>query len=432
MKRTLFLLLTGGALYAQTLDEVIDYALKHSTAVAQSAAQKEMALWKKREKRAEKYGAFDAVGSFTHYNLPRTLAPMTPSGIKSGSPITVTKDLYSAGLAYSVPLFTGFAQTKSVEIEHLAVEMADAKMKLTKEQLVYNIRMLYLTLLALEKQQAAQQAYADALLSLRKQIAFAVKVGKKAKLDLLKAEAAYKGAQTQVDVIAAHREITRATLAALSGMDVEKPEPVQIAISQGQHYSVDMFGERLASLTKMKMEDLSLQKAQKMVEKSKAVRYPQVVLSAYLGKNYGTDEITDKSDDETLWQAGLNLKYDLFDFGKSSSRIEQAKIAKLQAKLHRTQTLRDLKKELAEAIAKIKENRSFYFGNKAALKLSRESEKIENIRYQNGAATLNDLLLAKSKTLQTEAKVIDSLYSYQKSIYYFDYILETGVDHEIN
>ena len=417
------------SLFAQSLDEVIDYALKHSTVVRQSVAQRDLADLSHQKSRAERFGELDVVGSYTHYNLPRTLAPLTPSAIQSGVPVTTTKDLYSAGLAYSVPLFTGFAQTRSVEMEQLAKEMADAKLKLTKEQLIYNIRSLYLTILTLEERLDAQRAYTKALEQLSHQIAYEVELGKKAKVDLLKSDASLQGSRTQEEMIVANIEIMRASLSALTGMQIKRLSPVSISMKASVPSLQELVGQ-MPDLKKLQVERLAQHKAQKMVSKSKAAYYPQIALSAYLGKNYGEDLKLNDWDDEVLWQAGLNLKYDLLDFGKRSIAVQKAKIAKFQSALHKEQTELQMKKEFAEALAKIRQNRALYHGNLATKRLSEQSEKIEQARYDHGASTLNDLLLAKSKREQAVAQVIESRYNYQKSLYYLDYLLERGLKHE--
>jgi outer membrane protein TolC len=145
-----------------------------------------------------------------------------------------------------------------------------------------------------------------------------------------------------------------------------------------------------------------------------------------VGKNYGQDIKSDDWDDETLWQVGVNLKYNLLDFGKRDAGVQKAKIAKLQANLNKEQLLLDVKKSLIEGVGKVKQAYAQYVGNEAQYVLSRQSEKIEQVRYDNDATTLNDLLLAKSKTQFAKAKVIESKYTYQKSVYYIDYLMEKG------
>ena len=145
-----------------------------------------MAQTKREESRVQQYGSLDLIGDYTHYNTPRTLMPLTPALISSGNPVATTQDLFSTGITYNVPLFTGFAQTRQIEIDDIAKQMSTAKASLTKEQLIYNIRSLYLSVLAQEEIVMAQRSYTHALKKLTKQIAYEVKIGKKAKIDLFK------------------------------------------------------------------------------------------------------------------------------------------------------------------------------------------------------------------------------------------------------
>ena len=145
-------------LFAVSLESLIDQAMEYSTVIKKSKAQMELSRMKRQESRADQFGSIDLVGGYTHYNLPRTLAPLTPATIATGAQdVPTTKDLYSAGVTYSVPLFTGFAQTRQVEMDNIATAMAESKLSLTKEQLAYNIASLYLSVLALEDMKIAQQ-----------------------------------------------------------------------------------------------------------------------------------------------------------------------------------------------------------------------------------------------------------------------------------
>jgi len=53
--------------------------------------QTELLQAKKDESQAKKFGEFDVVGSYTHYNLPRTLAPIVPSSLSPNSSVETTK-----------------------------------------------------------------------------------------------------------------------------------------------------------------------------------------------------------------------------------------------------------------------------------------------------------------------------------------------------
>ena len=426
MRRIFYLLLLTAPLFGSTLNELIEYATKHSTVVKQTQAQRELSQLRHKESRVEEYGELNFVGDYIHYNTARTLAPLTPTSIGTGVPVTTSKDIFSTGLTYNVALFTGFAQTRQIEIEDIGKQMAQAKTKLTKEQLIYNIRSLYLSILAQQEILKAQYSYTDTLKKLSKQIAYEVKLGKKARIDLLKTDSDLRASQTLQEILQSNIEITKATLSSLIGKSVKELSPLHIEVKKPK-YNVAKLYAKISSLAKVELEDMALKRADKIIDKSSASKLPQVHLTSYVGKNYGEDLNSNEWDNETLWQVGVNVKYNLVDFGKRELSVQKAKIAKMEAAFQKEQTLLDLKKLLTQAVEKSKQSFAEYLGNKAQFTLTKKSEKIELVRYENDAVTLNDLLLAKSKSQLALAKLFESRYNNQKSIYYVDYLLERGV-----
>jgi len=425
MRQLFLLLFLLVSMYADTLNGLIGYANKHSTIVKQNQAQLTLSELKRKESRVQQFGEFNLVGDYTHYNIERTLAPLVPSSISSGAPITTSKDIYTAGVRYAVPLFTGFAQTRQVEIDNISKQMSQASLKLTKEQLAFNIRSLYLSVLAQQEIHKAQHIYRKALQKLSKQIAYEVKVGKKAKIDLLKARSDVQSAQTQEDILASNIEATKASLSALVGKHVGRLRPIKIKVKK-PHYSINKLYAKAMYLSKVEVENMALKKADKMIDKSRASSLPQVNLSGYAGKNYGKDISTNSWDNEDIWQVGVNVSYNLVDFGKRNIATQQAKIAKMKAGFKKEQTLLDLKKLLTQGVEKVKQSYTQYLGNNTQYRLSKKAQDIEQVRYNNDASTLNDLLLAKGKTWLAQAKVIESKYNYQKSKFYIDYLMERG------
>jgi outer membrane protein TolC len=122
----------------------------------------------------------------------------------------------------------------------------------------------------------------------------------------------------------------------------------------------------------------------------------------------------------------LNVKWNLFDFGANSAKAQQAKIAKLQATVAKIATTEGFKKLFAKAQGEIETAYANHQSTQSQYHLLEESEKIEEARYDAGVATLNDLLLAKSKTQLSKSKMIQSRYAYQNGLFYLDYLLERG------
>ena len=437
MKRIFYLLvfifyLSGSALFGSTLDGLIDYAMKHSTVVKQSQAQMELAQANREESTSAQYGSIDLVGSYTRFNLPRTLVPLTPATILvDPKAVATTKNLWSTGVMYSIPLFTGFAQTRQVEMDSIATRLSQSKLSLTKEQLAFNVASLYLSILALQEMSAAQHKHVDSQKKLKNVIANEVKFGKKAQIDLLKAENDLYGNISYLEVIKGNIAITKASLASLVGMDrIGSIKSIKVSVKK-PNYSIGRLLNKASSLNKVAIADLNVKKADKGIEKSESSKLPQVSFSSYYGYNYGENDSSNlysgEFESEKNWQIGLNAKWTLYDFGKNDAATQKAKIAHMQAEFDKQQTLLDLKKSLIEASEKMKQEYANYRSNVKQLTLAKKSEKIEKVRYHNGVSTINDLLYAKSQTHLASAKLIESKYNYQKGKFYMDYLLERGV-----
>ena len=437
MKRIFYLsvftlTLSGSALFGSTLDGLIKYAMKHSTVVKQSKAQMELAEASREESTSAQYGSIDLVGSYTRFNLPRTLIPLTPSTIAvDAKGVATTKNMFSTGLMYSVPLFTGFAQTRQVEMDSIATRLSQSKLLLTKEQLAFNVASLYLSILALQEMSSAQSKQVAALKKLKNAIENEVKFGKKAQIDLLKAENDLYGNLSYLEVLKGNEAITKASLASLVGMDhIGSIKPIKVSVKK-PNYSINRLLNKASSLNKVAIADLNIKKAGKGIEKSNSSKLPQVSLSSYYGYNYGENDSSNfysgEFESEKNWQVGLNAKWTLIDFGKSDASTQKAKIARMQATFEKQQTLLDLRKSFVEAVEKMKQEYANYQAHLKQLTLSKKSEKIERVRYQNGVSTINDLLYATSQKHLTAAKLIESKYNYQKGKFYMDYLLEKGV-----
>jgi len=432
MKYILYIFIFTGLSFGSTLNGLIDYAMKNSTVVKQSKAQMELAEVSRTESTSAHYGSIDLVASYTRFNLPRTLAPLTPAGILTDpAAVPTTTNLFGTGVMYSVPLFTGFAQTRQVEMDSLATRLSQSKLSLTKEQLAFNVASLYLSVLALQDMSRAQQKHVTALKKLRDIIQQEVGFGKKGQIDLLKAENDLYGNISYLEVVKGNIAMTKASLASLVGKDhVGNLQAIKVTVKK-PNFSINRLLNQASSLSKMTIAELNIKKAGKGIEKSQASKLPQVSLSSYYGYNYGENDGTNKYpgdfNSEKNWQVGVNAKWTVFDFGKSDASTQKAKIARMQATFEKQQTLLDLRKSLVEAVEKMKQEYANYQGNVKQYALAKKSEKIEKVRYKNGVSTINDLLYASSQTHLSRAKLIESKYNYQKGKFYMDYLLEKGI-----
>jgi outer membrane protein TolC len=416
-----FILLIFNISEATTINELIDAGLANSSIIKRDRLQTELIEAKREESRAKKFGEINMVGSYTHYNLPRTLAPIVPSSLSPNSSIETTKDLFSTGVRYSVPLFTGGLLKEQIAIDALSKTISQKRAKLNREELIYNIRSLYLSGLSFQELIESQKGYIETLERLKDTIKISVELGKKAKIDLIKSQNSIEEANGKLARLESSLKMIKSTLITTTHIDtIGYFEPIVVDMS------IDIESDRdedYGSLERFRLQDLEIEKRNRAISKIEATNRPQVGANSYIGYNY---DIDNSLNSELLWQIGLSLKWNIFDFDKSSAEIEQAKIAKLQATVQKEATTEGFKKLLAKAINRIDIALADHKTDISTLNLLQESQKIEEARYSAGVATINDLLLAKAKTELTKSKLIESEYNYQNGVYYLEYLLERG------
>jgi len=97
-----------------------------------------------------------------------------------------------------------------------------------------------------------------------------------------------------------------------------------------------------------------------------------------------------------------------------------------ESRYEQTKVELELQRSFDEALTKIESARSDYRTRKAEVDLTREAEKIEDVRFDQGAADINDLLYTKARNLLAESRFIGAVYDYKITCFYLDYLLEKG------
>jgi len=416
--------------YALTLDEALSTTLHNSTDLQKMQMGVDISAHDLKQKKAMNYGRVDVMASYTHYNLPRTLTPLTPASMASGAAkIPTTKDMMIVGAAYNVSLFDGMATTRSIEISKLQKSLSKKMQKLTKEQLIYNVKTLYFNILSLDAKEQAQKSYIKALQKLHDDIVLRVELGSAAQLDALKSEADVSRAVSALQEIQTNKEILKDTLASVMMVrevdDLQKIEIDVLPLEETAQYD-----EEILHTTRLQIAELDIEKKQKIKEKTDALYYPKINFNAYYGLNSGVNDSTNPNsgdfESEDVWQAGVDLKWNVFDFGSKSAALQKSKIAMMQSKLDKAKAKRDAQRSLKEALSKISLAIAKFHNAQTELSLMTETRKIEELRYNSGASDINDLLYAEARYQLSKSAYIDAKYSYQNARNYLDYILEKG------
>ena len=401
MKKSIFLALTT-LCFGMSLQEAIETALSHSpTLQAQKLAVK-MQKEQKEAVKAKSYGQVDINGAYNHYNVPRTLKPLTPP-ITPG--ITTSKDITSLGGRYSVALFKGFADLAQIEVAKLSAQKMEIGYKLTKEELIYNIKALYFKALGLKESEKATDAHIKALKSLYEAVKKEVALGKRPPLEKLKIKSSLLGVESKKISIQNAIQAIKAHLSALIGAPF------------------DAFAKAKESLKRqnstpylIKEYYLDVRKSKKELKKAKSLYYPKLFLDANYAKNFA------KGEDEEVWQASLALNYTLFDFGYKSHTYQKAKIASMIAKKRfnakKERLYADIKEAFLQRDTLIKNLNSL----RVNLKLLKKIEEIEKIKYTTGRSEVDDYLSAIANTKEAQSRIASTTYELYTKEAYINYL----------
>lgn len=420
MKIVLILLSLFFNLFALSLEEAEQKAKKENRDILIQKNIKEASKLSLEAIKAKNFGSVDLISSYTKYDSPRTLKPLAPP---ISANVATSENIGNIGVSYNVVLFNGFNDTKEIGISKIQNEMQDTLLTLTLNQIVYNVRAIYLDILALEKQKEAKEEYKEALNILKENITKEVSLGKRARVEELKVNASLQDIITQINSLESNINILKSSLAVL----INQEEDFEVNdINEAREEKIDnkllensLYFKRIENLSTYKISEFNYQKAKNEYQKSKSSYYPKITANTQYLKVYSNE-----GDDDKIWQAGLALSWNIFDFGKTSSLVQKAKIAQTQASLELEKRKLELKQKIIEAISKIEQNNDLYKGAKKEFLFTSESEKIEKIRYEQEAIDIYTYLFAKSSNAIVKSKKILAKYNLLKSYYYLDYILE--------
>ena len=406
--------------YGLTIEEAVNTAIKNNPSVKEGYIQQRISEEELKESRSKRFGRLEIFADYTHYNIPRLVYPISPPLSPSKiSGIAGAKNITIPGIRYDLPLFTGFEIEKSVEISKLKGKLSEINLNITKNQLAFNVRSVYLKILTLKKQKKAMEKYRQALNQLYKNVSLSVKNGKKPEVDLLKVEYSLKNVESTIEALKNGINSLKEALRTLMNVPERDFELEDVTPSETVNLSRDTlmkkYFPRLYSYKKVKILQ---QISEKGLEKSKSEYFPHVYLSGIYQRNIGNSE------NRELWQVSLIVKYTLWDFGNRFHKKIKAKLELRKSEIEEEKIKLEVERKLTDAINQIKIADFKIKAVQKQLKYAKEVEKVEKLKYEEGVSDLYDYLYAQSQRYIAESKYYEAVYEKQRAIYYLYYVLE--------
>ncbi|ADY74110.1 outer membrane efflux protein [Desulfurobacterium thermolithotrophum DSM 11699] len=396
------------SVYAITLQEAENLAIKNYPKLKAIELQAKSLEKKSKSLKLLRLGEVDVIAGFTHYNRNNILVPMShmPSPLNS---LPFDSQKFSYGISYSVPLYLGGNISRKVEIAKLQAEILKNLETATQWQIKYNVDALYLNYLSLSETEKALKSYRESLLKLQENVKAGIKVGKFAKVDLLKVEYSVEDVQSKIDEIKAKKSAIITALETLVGKKIKKIEPVIINYQEKEYLLKNLYLRVLERNHLIKAKEKEVKVSLKEVNTEKGKYGIKVKLDAFYTRNYGFDS----KENEGFGTISLNFQLPIFEFGRKKNDILSAKLRKISKEKEYETSKLELKKELANVIADLSSIQSKIRTLKKKLELAKEVERIEKLKYESGKGDVDHLLLAKSKRFLTEAELRASYYRWE-------------------
>jgi len=425
----LLLVLPAGGMAADShplsLHEAITIALRDSPFLQARSSAVKGAL---EGEKASKGALFPRLDAYTGYQ--RTSDPMVVVPIKgfNAAPPTFSRDHYQAGLRFTLPLYEGGRRWIQITASKLIKSITSHELSGSKQEIIANVTNTFKQILSLKELEQAQQKVLKALQKVHKDTGEKLELGRAAPVDLLKMDT--QVATEKHDLIHTRQATIRSrqALAALLGIN-----PAKLPTIEGKLSSI---APQLPVVSETSLEDLSskrpdIQKALQEVKLAatkvklqKGYHLPDIGLTSDYGQRAGSG----LNDHEEVWTAGIEVNFNVFNGGITSAHIRQALVSLEAAQENLRQQKLTAMTEIQQARSLIREADSKISMATKAIRSAKESYRIEKLKYQTGAGTITDSLLAQAAWFQAEALKAEAVYDLEKAI--VDYRLATGTIEE--
>jgi len=307
------------------------------------------------------------------------------------------------GASFVIPLYTGGSLNSGIEIGRLQSEGITALAEGTRWQLRFNATSLYAAAQALDQVLLAQDQQIAALKRTKENLDLMISVGKRPALDGLKTLASLEAVKSGRAGTAAERVKVGALLLSLMGEDPKRNitvDPLPDFAPQLQVSPDDLFLTLEVSST-VRRAEFALEQANRMVTAERSSFIPKVTASG----NYSWHDAPSLDGSLDTWEVKLGVIVPIFAGGSRSESLGSAKETAAAAGLDLENLRLDTTADLVDSVAAFGAAQQRIVADRARVAAANEAARIEGIRYDSGAGTIEDLLMARAEEQDARAAI---------------------------
>jgi len=402
-----------------TLQDLVDHAIRFNYQKVNAAYNRDLAEYKVKETLSKGLPQVDVVGTMDHYpELPTTVFPGEMMGtpgedvaLKMGKPYNANVAAGFNQLLYSQEYLTGL---KAAKTSRILYELQEVK---TEEEVIYQIASLYYQYtISLEKLQTIsdnlvrmEELEQITQLMVEQQVALSSDLDR-IRVDVTNLRAILLQQQTMIDYQHNQLKIVAGlsvnTQLSLESLVLQSPvQPDAQALVPGQLTDIRLLN------TQLELQQLS----EKVV---KAGRYPTLAAYGQFAYDAKRDEFNffnSQYDWFNYSVIGLRLSIPITDGGFKRSKIKQEQIKQLQTENQIEITQAQVYVENENARQMINNSLSMLEVQSENTQLAKKVYDQTYLQYQEGIASLTDLLSAENSLRDSELAYYQSYLNYKVS-----------------
>lgn len=318
----------------------------------------------------------------------------------------------SLGLTLTIPIYQGGQVSTGVSLAEVRREIQVLTAGQTKNDIIANTVNAYNKILQLQKLRNASQASVNALEEQVKNTRLLLDVGRVALVDLLKVEVQLANEWQRLLATEEGLKTASATLRYLMGEGPEADTPLPSLTDRlvAGEFRAD-FSSGLSLGHERRPEYLSAKKAVEEAKLNRRLALGRLLPSVNV---FGSDTNWTGYKpwySDTIWIAGVSLSIPLFDRSLYAD-LSRERIQMERASQRLIAADNQLGLEVSNAISSLQESRNRVSAAEKAVTQGEESFRIEQMRYDTGAGTMIDLLLAQAASITAVANYTQALFDY--------------------
>lgn len=379
-----------------TLAQAIDEALRANPGLRGSGHQTRAAENEASAASRSRWGGLNAVGSYSYLNDDQIIRPMSSellAGGFAGAPWDRSQAHY--GVSYELPLYLGGKLNNQIQIARLEARKSAELLEGSRWQVRFNVISLYSTAQALDQAEAALDGQIAALTQTKTNLDEMVSLGKRPDVDRLKVVEDLEAAKSDRAGVGADRRRIAALLLSVLGRDPAGDVTVdgQLATPAPIDNASSLLPGVVNNNSVIRTANLSAEQASRGVKVARSEFLPKV----YAGANYLENTGTTIHRDEETWGATVSVSLPLFEWGSRFSKLKAARARQDAAMEALRQTQLQTEAAWQDALAKFTAAQTNADAAEARVAAGTEAARIEQVRYDTGASTIEDLLRARSR-----------------------------------